>query len=189
MSQQPAPTYRISHPQVPDSDSDNQDTPSPQATSSSSPSSIEFSSDPSSTVNPTLTITQPTPNFALPSTASEFNLNQPTTQPNSLLPNPPPIPQPTRRHTMANPTQVGVNALPIQGKRDAPRTFKGSYDKIEEFLKTMDKLFARYQVTADQEKVEAIFPYCSTKVQDFIHLTVIYYPRLEGSEDTYDGVL
>ncbi len=67
-----------------------------------------------------------------------------------------------------NPTQVGVNALPIQGKRDAPRTFKGSYDKVEEFLKTMDKLFARYQVTLDNEKIEAILPYCTTKVQDFI---------------------
>jgi len=67
-----------------------------------------------------------------------------------------------------NPTQVGVNALPIQGKRDAPRTFKGSYDQVEDFLKTMDKLFARYQVTLDDEKVEAILPYCSSKVQDFV---------------------
>jgi hypothetical protein len=33
------------------------------------------------------------------------------------------------------PTHYGVDALPIQGKRDAPKTFKGSYDKVEEFLK------------------------------------------------------
>jgi hypothetical protein len=75
---------------------------------------------------------------------------------------------------MANPLQVGVNALPIQGKRDAPRTFKGSYDKVEDFLKTMDKLYARYQVTTQKDKVEAILPYCSTKVQDFIKTSSAY---------------
>jgi hypothetical protein len=61
---------------------------------------------------------------------------------------------------MANPLQVRVNALPIQGKRDAPRTFKGSYDKVEDFLKTMDKLYVCYQVTTQKDKVEAILPYC-----------------------------
>ena len=47
--------------------------------------------------------------------------------------------QPTNR-TMANPLHVRVNALPIQGKKDAPRTFRGNYDKVEDFLGTMDKL-------------------------------------------------
>ena len=78
-------------------------------------------------------------------------------------------PQPNTNHIMNyHSNHYGVDALPIQGKRDAPKTFKGSYDKVEEFLKTMDKLFSRFQVTADSEKVEAILPYCSTKVQDFI---------------------
>ena len=78
-------------------------------------------------------------------------------------------PQTHTHYTMNQyPTHYGVDALPIQGKRDAPKTFKGSYDKVEEFLKTMDKLYSRYQVTTDGEKVEAILPYCSTKVQDFI---------------------
>jgi len=67
-----------------------------------------------------------------------------------------------------NPAQVGINALPIPGKRDAPRTFKGNYDKVEEFLKTVDKLYARCQITLDDEKVEAVLQYCSTKVQDFV---------------------
>jgi len=66
---------------------------------------------------------------------------------------------------------TGIDALPIQGKRDAPRTFKGNYDKVEEFLKTMDKLFSRCSVTLDNEKVEAILPYCSTRVQEFIRTT------------------
>ena len=78
-------------------------------------------------------------------------------------------PQSTSNHTMNyNSNYYGVDALPIQGKRDAPKTFKGGYDKVEEFLKTMDKLFSRFHVTLDSEKVEAILPYCSTKVQDFI---------------------
>jgi hypothetical protein len=96
--------------------------------------------------------------------------SQPSTQ-NPILPSQ--STQPTTR-TMANPLQVGVNALPIQGKRDAPRTFKGSYDKVEDFLKTMDKLYARYQVTTQKDKVEAILPYCSTKVQDFIKTSSAY---------------
>jgi hypothetical protein len=96
--------------------------------------------------------------------------SQPLTQ-NPILPSH--STQPTTR-TMANPLQVGVNALPIQGKRDAPRTFKGSYDKVEDFLKTMDKLYARYQVTTQKDKVEAILPYCSTKVQDFIKTSSAY---------------
>jgi len=68
-------------------------------------------------------------------------------------------------------THLGVNALSIQGKRDAPRTFKGSYDKVEDFLKTMDKLYARCEIISDRDKVESILPYCSTKVQDFIRTT------------------
>ena len=31
-----------------------------------------------------------------------------------------------------NPTHYGVDALPIQGKRDVPKTFKGGYDKVED---------------------------------------------------------
>jgi len=72
---------------------------------------------------------------------------------------------------MNRPSITGVDALPIQGKRDAPRTFKGNYDKVEGFLKTMDKLFSHCSVTLDHEKVEAILPYCSTRVQEFIHTT------------------
>ena len=76
--------------------------------------------------------------------------------------------QPTNLNMNSAPMQYGIDALPIQGKRDAPRTFKGNYDKVEEFLKTMDRLFSRYRVIKDDEKVEAILPYCSSKVRDFI---------------------
>src|SRR5437016_7086371 len=75
----------------------------------------------------------------------------------------------TNRIMNYNTIHYGVDALPIQGKRDAPKTFRGSYDEVEPFLKTMDKLFSRFQVTSDKDKVEAIIPYCVTKVQDFIH--------------------
>jgi len=96
--------------------------------------------------------------------------SQPTVQ-NPILPSQ--STQPTN-HTMANPHQVGINALPIQGKRDAPRTFKGNYDKVEDFLGTMDKLYACYQVHSQKDKVDAILPYCSTKVQDFIKTSPAY---------------
>ena len=65
-------------------------------------------------------------------------------------------------NTMANTHQLGVNALSIQGKKDAPRTFKGAYNKVNKFFKTINKLYAHYQVTSDQNKFKAVLPYCST---------------------------
>ena len=187
MSHYSKPSYRNINPPVPDSDSDKQEPPSPQSISSPpSPSSAELSSDPAVFVNQSVSSHSSNPvnlDLVFPSTAVEFNLTRPHTNPTvpsskqtedqtvtPLTTNPVFIPsrsRPVTTHTMP-PNYTGVNALPIQGKRDAPRTFKGSYDKVEEFLKTMDKLFARYEVTSDNERVDAILPYCSTKVQDFI---------------------
>jgi dsDNA-binding SOS-regulon protein len=174
---------------LPDSDEDNQANPSPQSTSSPSPpSSEEFTSDPTRFDWPSAIsgIVPTTFDSVLPSSAIEFNFPHTTAEPTLSFTKPPPKEDPTiiirKTHTnpvfvpprlsqtnnIMNPTQVGVNSLPIQGKRDAPRTFKGSYDQVEDFLKTMDKLFAHYQVTLDDEKVEAILLYCSSKVQDFV---------------------
>jgi hypothetical protein len=77
--------------------------------------------------------------------------------------------------TMANPLQVGVNALPIQGKRDAPRTFKGNYDKIEDLLKTMDKLYAHYQVTSQKDNVEAILPDADRAIRKYVPKDIIEF--------------
>jgi len=185
MSHYSKPSYR-NNPPVPDSDSDRQEPSSPHLTPSP-PSSAEFSSDPAVLVNPSVTSHSSNPvdlDLVFPSTSVEFNLtrshNNPTVSSSKVKEDhtvtpiirttqpvfTPPNSQPVTTHTMS-PTYTGINALPIQGKRDAPRTFKGSYDKVEEFLRTMDKLFARFEVTSDSEKVEAILPYCSIKVQDY----------------------
>ena len=176
----------------PDSESEDQALSSTHSISSPpSPSSAGFSSDPVILVSPTSNsqINHPlNSDLVFPSTSVEFNLTRAqhnpatspatsldkgdhtitalptTTQPVFTLPNP-------RSDTKNNmPSSTGINALPIQGKRDAPRTFKGSYDRVEEFLKTMEKLYARFEITSDNEKVESILPYCSTKVQDFIRV-------------------
>ncbi len=179
MSQYLTVNYRDINTLIPESDEDNQVNSSPQPTTSPSPpSSEEFTSDPTRIEQVTITPSTALPKSeqTLPSTALEFNFSRTQTEPTVVTDtthNPINAPlRTTHTHTRAmshTPIQIGVNALPIQGKRDAPRTFKGHYDKVEEFLKTMDKLFARYQVTLDEEKVEAILPYCTTKVQDFIH--------------------
>jgi oligoendopeptidase F len=93
---------------------------------------------------------------------------------------------------MTSAYHVGVNVLPIQGKKDAPQTFRGSYEKVEEFLRSMDKLYACYQVTSDQDQVDAILPYCSTKVKDFIQtsssfLTPDWNELKEDIMDYYDA--
>src|SRR6266700_4676053 len=179
MSQYLTANYRDTNTLILESDEDNQVNSSPQPTTSPSPpSSEEFTSDPTRIEQVTITPSTALPKSeqTLPSTALEFNFSRTQTEPTVVtdtIHNPVNAPlRTTHTHTRTmshTPIQIGVNAFSIQGKRDAPRTFKGHYDKVEEFLKTMDKLFARYQVTLDEEKVEAILPYCTTKVQDFIH--------------------
>ena len=176
----------------PDSESEDQALSTTHSLSTPpSPSSAGSSSDPVILVKPISTSQinhSKDSDLVFPSTSVEFNLTRPQHNPTTLPPKSlgkgdytitalptttqPVFTPPLRPNTKPiMPSSTGVNALPIQGKRDAPRTFKGSYDKVEEFLKTMEKLFARFEVTSESEKVEAILPYCSTKVQDFIRTT------------------
>jgi len=59
--------------------------------------------------------------------------------------------------------------LSIQG-REMPQTFKGARQS-RRILENMDKLFSRFHVTSDSEKVEAILPYVQLRSR-FIHASL-----------------
>jgi hypothetical protein len=58
--------------------------------------------------------------------------------------------------------------LPLRGARDAPRTFKGVYSDVEEFLRSYEALFNKHGLITDHDKCKNILTYCSSKVQDHI---------------------
>jgi hypothetical protein len=147
MSQHSSTAYHNTIAVIPESDEENPHNPSSHSISfPSPPSSEEFSSDPTrfnqpvaSGLDQALSKTSLAPRFQHPLVQLTPTSSKPPTNTDPV--NNPPLSQITNNHTM-NPTLIGVNALPIQGKRNAPRTFKGGYDNVEDFLKTMDRCFA-----------------------------------------------
>ncbi|PPQ76829.1 hypothetical protein CVT26_002425 [Gymnopilus dilepis] len=69
---------------------------------------------------------------------------------------------------------TGPAAMPIRGSSKAPKTFRGHYSRVEQFLNHLDRLFTHHQVISDADKVELILDYCSTAVQNFIKTTEGY---------------
>ncbi|PPQ81881.1 hypothetical protein CVT26_014326 [Gymnopilus dilepis] len=69
---------------------------------------------------------------------------------------------------------MGPNGMPIRGSSKAPKTFRGHYTQIEEFIKHLERLFAQHQINLDSDKVKLILDYCSTAVRNFIKTTQEY---------------
>ena len=69
---------------------------------------------------------------------------------------------------MSNTFKLGVNNLPIIGTKGAPKKFKGKSSEVEILLRHMDRLYAKYNVTDDKDKVESITQYCSRSVRQFM---------------------
>ncbi|KDR84200.1 hypothetical protein GALMADRAFT_205918 [Galerina marginata CBS 339.88] len=65
----------------------------------------------------------------------------------------------------------GPSGMPIKGSNKAPKTFKGHYAAVEQFLTHLDRLFAQHQIHNDADKVKLILDYCSSSVQSFIRTT------------------
>ena len=73
---------------------------------------------------------------------------------------------PAAAPTMTQPR--GVADLPIIGTKGSPRKFKGRADEVEDFLRHYERLCTKYQITADNERVESITQYCSRQVREFL---------------------
>ena len=69
---------------------------------------------------------------------------------------------------MSNIFKLGVTDLPIIGTKGAPKKFKGKSSEVEILLRHMDRLYAKYNVTDDKDKVESITQYCSRSVRQFM---------------------
>ncbi|KAL0566549.1 hypothetical protein V5O48_015459 [Marasmius crinis-equi] len=56
-------------------------------------------------------------------------------------------------------------SLPQPYTREAPRTFKGSYAKVEGWLTQYEKMVKRYQIKDGRDRCDGLLDYCSLKVK------------------------
>ena len=79
-----------------------------------------------------------------------------------------PTPLPTRQAQIGlNPVPLLSNTiieLPIKRTKNAPRTFKGKYNRVKEFFTEVEAVCQNKNVWARKEKCEAVVRYCSDAV-------------------------
>ena len=62
--------------------------------------------------------------------------------------------------------------------KSAPELFRGDHSQISTFLDHYERLCALHNVVDDQEKVDSILRYCSTRVQEIIEgMTHFHVPN------------
>jgi hypothetical protein len=131
-----------SSPEITDSPPDNSSTLLP---STSSPNPLQFDS--SSAVQGTTL--KPYSNFHSKTTQSSTQFKSISSTPNMAA-------------------VTGIQAMPIQGSSKAPKTFRGKYTAIRQFIIHVERLFHQYSVTTEVDKCNAVLEYCSTRVRNFI---------------------
>jgi hypothetical protein len=65
--------------------------------------------------------------------------------------------------------------LPPQGSKEAPKTFRGKYMEVQNFIDHYERLLNKCRVQSDHEKCQNILMYCSVDVRYVIQ-------TLEGYE-------
>ncbi|KAF8158653.1 hypothetical protein K438DRAFT_1620500, partial [Mycena galopus ATCC 62051] len=65
--------------------------------------------------------------------------------------------------------------LPHRGSKDAPRTFRGNYSDVQNFIDHYERVLKKCNITSEREKCESILMYCAVDVQYVIR-------TLEGYE-------
>jgi hypothetical protein len=83
---------------------------------------------------------------------------------------------------MPNPVHFGapvrtMHDMPNRGSKDAPKTFKGSYTEVLDFIHAYDKLLVKYQVTDPYFQCELILDYCGTEVKDFVRASEYFWKK------------
>ena len=61
-----------------------------------------------------------------------------------------------------------LHNMPIRGTKLAPKTFRGSYHKVTDFIRHYNRLLDQHQVITEADKCQGILEYCTRKVKDFI---------------------
>ncbi|KIK60531.1 hypothetical protein GYMLUDRAFT_167740, partial [Collybiopsis luxurians FD-317 M1] len=64
--------------------------------------------------------------------------------------------------------------LPARGTRNAPKTFKGKYTRVEGFIHHYEKLLSKYNITDNSDKCNGILEYVTLTVKTLILLTTEY---------------
>lgn len=67
-----------------------------------------------------------------------------------------------------------IHDMPLRGGKDAPKTFKGSYAEVQDFIQAYDKLLIKFRVTDPYHQCESILDYCGADVKDFIRASAYY---------------
>ena len=64
--------------------------------------------------------------------------------------------------------------LPARGTRNAPKTFKGKYTRVEGFIRHYEKLLSKYNITDNSDKCNGILEYVTLTVKTLILSTTEY---------------
>lgn len=65
-------------------------------------------------------------------------------------------------------TNRTIQDMPLKGSKHAPKTFKGQYYYVKEFIEDYEALLTTNNVTLDKDKVKLILRYCSYPVVEVI---------------------
>ena len=163
----------------------------------SSPSSVASLSPPSLGSTPELSPTNLLAESENNSTSSASHLIYPTSNTLPVIP-----PTTTITTSTINTTQpinitsfpnmnIQMNAhvpplynMPIRGSKLAPKTFKGDYHKISDFIRHYNRLLDQHQVITEADKCQGILEYCVQKVKDFVrsstHFQTPNWTRLQA---------
>ena len=95
------------------------------------------------------------------------------------------IPPLTNMNVQVNHTHVPpLYNMPIRGSKLAPKTFKGNYHKISDFIRHYNRLLDQHQVITETDKCQGILEYCVQKVKDFVrsstHFQTPNWTRLQA---------
>ncbi|KAJ7651251.1 hypothetical protein FB45DRAFT_1018599 [Roridomyces roridus] len=58
--------------------------------------------------------------------------------------------------------------MPMRGQKEAPKTFKGKYTEVSDFIRHLERLFKKCKITDDADKCNYLMEYCSNDVQILI---------------------
>ena len=69
---------------------------------------------------------------------------------------------------MTNKTAKTINDLPLRGAKNAPKTFKGKYEKVQVFFQEVEAACTSLGITNSADKCVAVVRYCSRAVHSVI---------------------
>ncbi|KAJ7696643.1 hypothetical protein B0H16DRAFT_1750267 [Mycena metata] len=60
--------------------------------------------------------------------------------------------------------------MPVSGSKDTPKTFKGKYSEVQQFVDHYEKLLNKCRITDESERCKQVLASCSVDVQNVIYM-------------------